>query len=57
MTGVGLEAGDVFVSRAVERLQGKWKWQILYEMRAGPVGLGELSRRIPSLFLTAAYSI
>jgi DNA-binding HxlR family transcriptional regulator len=35
------------VSRVVELLQGKWTIQILYAMRACPVRLSELKRKIP----------
>jgi hypothetical protein len=33
----------------VELLQGKWKLQLLCEMRTGPVRLGQLKRVIPSV--------
>ena len=36
------------VSRVVELLQGKWTVQILCAMRARPVRLSELKRKIPS---------
>ena len=36
------------VSQVVKLLQGKWILQILCAMRAGPVRLSELKRKIPS---------
>jgi DNA-binding HxlR family transcriptional regulator len=34
-------------SHVIEVLQGKWRMQILWVMRAGPTRLGQLARRIP----------
>jgi DNA-binding HxlR family transcriptional regulator len=34
-------------TRAIELLGGKWKLEILYAMRRGPIRLGQLGRLIP----------